>query len=337
MTRLRLTAMMAAFPVFAALPALADPQTAPLASVLAPTPAPTPAPAPATAQFPAFTGDVVDDAHVLSPEAQTVLRQDLAHLNRITGHRLVVATVATLGGRDIAAYGADLLKAWQVAGKTGDDGAVLIIAPNEKAERIATGPGLAGTLSEAMADVIQRDTVNPYVKAGNIDEAAIEGARDIGQAITPVEAKTVAAPVAAAVKAPIATKAVPRAKPPAPMWLIMANLGNFGLLGFSIFKLFQALSAWRRGGKVGANAPEAAPVLRLRPQPQAEQSKVMASVQRLIDDEEARYAPAAYAANTGWDEFWAVPHSDLEPEKLPDEDEKAEDAAPQKVKVRARA
>ncbi len=332
MTRLRLIATMAALPVLTALPALADPQPPALA--------PAPASAPVTAQFPAFTGDVVDDAHVLSPEAQTVLRQDLAHLNRITGHRLVVATVATLGGRDINAYGADLLKAWQVAGKTGGDGAVLIIAPNEKTEEIATGPGLTGTLSQAMTEVIQRDTVNPYVKAGNIDEAAIEGARDIGQAITPVEAKTVVAPpVAAAVKAPIATKAVPRAKPPAPMWLIMANLGNFGLLGFSIFKLFQAFAAWRRGAKAEAEAPDApAPVLRLRPQPVPEHGEVMASVQRLIDDEEARDAPAAYAANSGWDEFWAVPQGHVEPEKLPDEDEEeAKEAAPQKVKARARA
>ena len=306
------------------------------------------APAPIV-QFPAFTGDVVDDAHALSPEAQTVLRQDLAHLNHITGHRLVVATVATLGGRDIEAYGADLLRAWQVAGKAGNDGAVLIIAPNDHAQRIITGAGLTPNLTSAVSDVILRDTVAPYLKAGNVDEAALEGARAIGQVITPVEAKAVAAPVTTPVVTPVAppvTKAKAEETPafglpvnmpinmPVDLWLILANAGNFAVLAYAAMKLIQALTAWRRMDKAEPAPKGPAPVLKLRPQPE----EVMASVQRLIDDEEGR-PPLNLAANTGWDEFFAVPEAgpDDGPERLPDEDEDKEQATEEKVAVRARA
>ena len=46
--------------------------------------------------FPALTGDVIDDAHVLSPGARQTLTDELTRLHRTSGHSLVVLTVDSL-------------------------------------------------------------------------------------------------------------------------------------------------------------------------------------------------------------------------------------------------
>src|SRR6266545_4656666 len=47
----------------------------------------------AAPQFPPLTGRVVDNAHILSPQAAQKLDADLAGLEAQTGHQVVVATI----------------------------------------------------------------------------------------------------------------------------------------------------------------------------------------------------------------------------------------------------
>ncbi|HEY2482804.1 MAG TPA: TPM domain-containing protein, partial [Caulobacteraceae bacterium] len=66
----------------------------------------------ATPKFPPLTGRVVDDAHVLSPQVQAELTTKLAALEQATSRQLVVVTLPSLNGDDIADYGYQLLRAW---------------------------------------------------------------------------------------------------------------------------------------------------------------------------------------------------------------------------------
>src|SRR5205807_6533706 len=56
---------------------------------------------PATAEFPALTGRVVDDAGVLDAATREALRAKLQNLEEKTGDQLIVATVKSLNGSSV--------------------------------------------------------------------------------------------------------------------------------------------------------------------------------------------------------------------------------------------
>ncbi len=62
----------------------------------------------AAPQFPALTGRVVDDAHILNDETRDSLTEKLAALEAKTSRQLVVVTVPSLGGYEISDYGYQL-------------------------------------------------------------------------------------------------------------------------------------------------------------------------------------------------------------------------------------
>ncbi|MDB5740450.1 MAG: methanol dehydrogenase, partial [Alphaproteobacteria bacterium] len=69
------------------------------------------APAWAAPKFPALTGRVVDDAHILNDETRDSLTEKLAALEARNSRQLVVVTVASLGGYEISDYGYQLGRA----------------------------------------------------------------------------------------------------------------------------------------------------------------------------------------------------------------------------------
>jgi uncharacterized protein len=136
--------------------------------------------APAAAQtFPKFTGFVVDDANVLTPETEAALTQKLDALQRDTKRQLVVATIADLQGYPLADYGYRLARAWQVGLSNANNGAVLFIAPNEPAgqrgPRLEVGYGLEPILTDAFASSITMGQMTPMLRAGDIQGAMIAG------------------------------------------------------------------------------------------------------------------------------------------------------------------
>jgi uncharacterized protein len=123
---------------------------------------------PALAQnFPALTGRVVDAANLLSAEQRTALEAKLkAHQDRTTD-QVVVATVSSLGGTSVEDYGNRLYRHWQLGQKDKNNGALLLVAPNERKVRIEVGYGLEGALTDALSGVIIRTAIAPRFKAGD--------------------------------------------------------------------------------------------------------------------------------------------------------------------------
>ena len=115
----------------------------------------------ATPKFPPLTGRVVDNAHILSPQAQEKLTGELAALEQQTGHQLVVATVPDLQGFEIEDYGYQLGRAWQLGRKGVNDGAILLVAPSEHKVRVEVGYGLEPVLTDALSNIILQRKVLP--------------------------------------------------------------------------------------------------------------------------------------------------------------------------------
>ena len=129
--------------------------------------------------FPPLTGRVVDDAGVLSPQAETELTQELAALEAQTGRQLVVATLPDLQGYEIEDYGYQLLRTWGVGSKERNDGVVLIVAPSERKVRIEVGYGLEPVLTDALSSTIINSEIIPAFKQGNMEQGVVDGARAI--------------------------------------------------------------------------------------------------------------------------------------------------------------
>ncbi|NKJ43450.1 uncharacterized protein FHW94_002934 [Novosphingobium sp. SG720] len=123
---------------------------------------------PAWAQtFPQLTGRVVDDAHLLSPQQVQALDTKLAALEQQSQRQLVVATVPDLQGQEIEDYGYRLGRAWGLGDKQRNDGAILLVAPNQRKVRIEVGYGLEGILTDALSEVIIQREIVPRFKAGD--------------------------------------------------------------------------------------------------------------------------------------------------------------------------
>jgi uncharacterized protein len=132
---------------------------------------------PAHAQtFPKLTGRVVDAANLLSPEQEAALDQKLAALETANKRQLVVATVPGLEGYAIEDYGYRLGRAWAIGRKSINDGAILLVAPNERKVRIEVGYGLEPIVTDALSSVIIQSRVLPAFRNGDMAGGIIAGA-----------------------------------------------------------------------------------------------------------------------------------------------------------------
>ncbi|AAK25418.1 TPM domain-containing protein [Caulobacter vibrioides] len=133
-------------------------------------------PALAEPKFPPLSGRVVDEAQVLSPDVERDLSDKLAALETRTGHQLVVATVSSLQGYPIEDYGYRLGRTWGIGDKDKDDGAILLVAPNDRQVRIEVGYGLEPVLTDALSSVIIQSAILPKFRDGDLSGGIVAGA-----------------------------------------------------------------------------------------------------------------------------------------------------------------
>ena len=141
--------------------------------------------APATAQtFPKFTGLVVDAANVLPPETKAALTQKLEALQKDTKRQLVVATIPDLQGYPIEDYGYKLGRAWGVGLRDVNNGAILIVAPNQRKVRVEVGRGLEPIVTDALSSVIINQDVIPRFKTGDMPGGITAGVDALAQQLS---------------------------------------------------------------------------------------------------------------------------------------------------------
>ena len=154
-------------------------------------------PALAAPKFPPLTGRVVDDANLLSPAPNKADRR-AAGLSRRPGRQLVVATLPDLQGYEIEDYGYQLLRTWAIGQKGANDGAILIVAPNQKKVRIEVGYGLEPVLTDALSSLIIQRKILPAFKAGRFEQGVVDGTEAVAAQIGLPEDEAKAAVAAAA-------------------------------------------------------------------------------------------------------------------------------------------
>ncbi len=148
--------------------------------------------------FPALAGRVTDAADIIPADVETRLEQKLEALEQQSQRQLVVATVPDLQGYEISDYGYRLGRTWGIGDKERNDGALLIVAPNERKVRIEVGYGLEPVLTDGLSSLIVNQDIVPRFKQGDMPGGIEAGVDAIVTQLTlpPDEAQKIAAEAA---------------------------------------------------------------------------------------------------------------------------------------------
>lgn len=129
-----------------------------------------------TPEFPELTGRVVDRAEMLSPEVEARLSQMLQAHEQASTEQVVVVTVPNLQGYPIEDYGYQLGRHWGIGQEGEDNGALMIVAEEERKIRIEVGYGLEGRLTDADSSVIINRIITPAFRQGDFQTGIVNGA-----------------------------------------------------------------------------------------------------------------------------------------------------------------
>jgi len=129
-----------------------------------------------TPEFPELTGRVVDQAEMLSPEVEARLSQMLQAHEQASTEQVVVVTLPDLQGFPIEDFGYQLGRQWGIGQEGEDNGALLIVAKEERQIRIEVGYGLEGRLTDADSSVIINRVITPAFRQGDFQAGIVNGA-----------------------------------------------------------------------------------------------------------------------------------------------------------------
>jgi uncharacterized protein len=93
------------------------------------------------------------------------LSERLARYEADTQHQMVVATAPSLHGVRVDNFGTCLGNRWKIGRKGQDDGILVLVAPNERQMRIATGAGMEKILTDDKAQAIIHRMTPYFAKA----------------------------------------------------------------------------------------------------------------------------------------------------------------------------
>jgi hypothetical protein len=116
---------------------------------------------------PALSKRLTDLTHTLAAGQQEALETRLAAFEREKGAQITVLIVETTEPEAIEQYGIRVADAWKIGRKGVDDGAILIVAKNDRKLRIEVGYGLEGALPDAIANQIIEEIIVPKFRQGD--------------------------------------------------------------------------------------------------------------------------------------------------------------------------
>jgi len=137
----------------------------------------------ATIAVPPLVGRVVDQTGTLSGGDAAALNQTLRNFEARKGSQIAVLIVPTTDGEAIEQFSLRVAEAWKIGRKKIDDGALLVIAKNDRHLRIEVGYGLEGALTDVTSKRIIDEIITPKFKSGDFAGGISAGINRIIQVI----------------------------------------------------------------------------------------------------------------------------------------------------------
>jgi uncharacterized protein len=141
---------------------------------------------------PTLTGRVVDQTGTLSADDISSLTQKLKDLETRKGSQVAVLIVPTTQPETIEQFSIRVAEAWKIGRRKIDDGALLVVAKNDRKLRIEVGYGLEGSLTDATTSRIIDEIIVPKFRSGDFAGGISAG---VDRIIAVAEGEKLPAPV----------------------------------------------------------------------------------------------------------------------------------------------
>ncbi|MBU6503677.1 MAG: YgcG family protein [Burkholderiales bacterium] len=155
------------------------------------------APAPAVAApgdplpVPPLSGRIVDQTGTLNAAQQASLEATLQAFEQRKGSQIAVLIVPTTQPESIEQFSLRVAEQWKLGRKKVDDGAILLVAKDDRALRIEVGYGLEGALNDATSKRIISEIIVPQFRQGDFAQGIDAG---VQQMIKVVDGEPLPAP-----------------------------------------------------------------------------------------------------------------------------------------------
>src|SRR5262245_44588849 len=110
---------------------------------------------------------VTDLTGTLTPDQVQQLDQQLRAFEAKKGSQIAVLIVPTTQPETVEQYGIRVAEAWKLGRRGVNDGALLLIAKDDRAVRIEVGYGLEGPLPDVLANRIVEQVIVPRFRSGD--------------------------------------------------------------------------------------------------------------------------------------------------------------------------
>ena len=132
---------------------------------------------------PFLAARVNDGAGIVPAPVRDRIETKLEDLERRTGAQVAVLTVDSLEGDPIEDYAVRVFQTWKLGRQGVNDGALFVVARQERRMRIEVGYGLEDRLTDARSRQILDDIVRPHFRDGNFGAGVEAGVNAIASVI----------------------------------------------------------------------------------------------------------------------------------------------------------
>lgn len=128
-------------------------------------------------RFETWSGSLVQQVEILSPQQADGLKHRIADLEQRTGRRLAVVVLGQLGRFSIEEHADFLEQGWAISPADKARGVILVVAPYEDVEAIVVGQDLTDVLGEGfggeLLDAVHRTMAGEGLVSQSDDSAAL--------------------------------------------------------------------------------------------------------------------------------------------------------------------
>jgi uncharacterized protein len=129
--------------------------------------------------WPKPTGYVNDFAGIIDAASADSMNALIAELHAKTQVDVAVVTIPSLDGEVIDPAAEELYKAWGIGSKEKDEGALILLARDERRVRIEVGYGLEGIIPDGRAGSIIRNVMGPDLRVDRFGPGLWRGVQAI--------------------------------------------------------------------------------------------------------------------------------------------------------------
>jgi uncharacterized protein len=116
---------------------------------------------------PPLEARVTDQTGTLTSAERAALEQKLAAFEQRKGAQIAVLIVPTTEPEAIEQYSIRVVDEWKLGREKSDDGALLLVAKDDREMRIEVGRGLEGVLTDLVSKRIVSDIIAPHFRQGD--------------------------------------------------------------------------------------------------------------------------------------------------------------------------